>query len=217
MSRLLSPVKWTIRVWKSAHFLYCISNFIIFVSTNSNVFFTQLTYIHYVHLDYHDVAYFLLISPPWSSFITTTQLRNTFFVFVLYSPCSVSVLSSFFFFFLCGEDQIERVRRRFKGQTRVPASRAFTSALTESRVNHREMFHRSRHIMRPSESHIKLFTYSIIASLLLSGTPADKKSATPVPRESLTAQNVSFNYCILWVWNMKTNIAVCLWLRHGHG
>lgn len=77
------------------------------------------------------------------------------------SVCSIlplisSVLLSFFF--LCGEDKIERVRRQFKGQTLVPASGAFTSALTERRVNHWEMFHRSQHIMQPRESHIKLFT-----------------------------------------------------------
>lgn len=123
----------------------------------------------------------------------TTQLRNTFLYLFYTPPCSLS-LYCLAFFFLCGEDQIERVRRQFKGQTQVPASRAFTSALTESRVNHWEMFHRSRHIMQPSESHIKLFTYSIIASLLLSSTPADK-SATPGPLESLTTLNVSFNYC----------------------
>lgn len=108
--------------------------------------------------------------------------------------CSILplVLSLMLFFLLCGEDQIERVRRQFKGQTQDPASRAFTSALTESRVNHWEMFHRSRHIMQPSESHIKLFTYSIIGSLLLSSMSAEK-SATPDPLESLTTQNVSFN------------------------
>lgn len=120
-------------------------------------------------------------------FITTLKLRNRF-LYLFYTPVVLSIL----LFFLCGEGQIERVRRQFKGQTQVPASRAFTSVLTESRVNHWEMFHRSRHIMQPSESHIKLFTYSINASILLSGTPADK-SATQGPPESLTAQNVSSN------------------------
>lgn len=85
-----------------------------------------------------------------SSFIMAAQLRNTFLYF-FYTP-----LFSLLLFSLCGEDQIERARRQFKGQTQVPASRAFTSALTESRVNHWEMFHRSRHIMQLSESHIKL-------------------------------------------------------------
>lgn len=136
----------------------------------------------------------------------TTQLRNTFW-HLFYTPHCSLCLCSILLFFLCGEDQIERVRRQFKGQTQVPASRAFTSVLTESRVNHWEMFHRSRDIMQRSESHIKLFTYSIIASLLLSSTPADK-SATPGPLESLTTQNVSFNYCnSLGLWNMKINVA----------
>lgn len=95
-------------------------------------------------------------------------------------------------FSLCGEGQIERVRRQFKGQTQVPASGAFTSALTESRVNHWEMFHRSQHIMQPSQSHIKLFTYSSVASLLLSSVAPDKP-ATRGPLESLTTDSVSFN------------------------
>lgn len=124
--------------------------------------------------------------------------------------CSTLPLFTILLHFLCGEEQIERVRRQFKGQTQVPAPGAFTSALTESRVNHWEMFHRPPHIMQQSKSHIKLLTYSIIASLLLSSTSADE-SATPGPLESLKAHNVSFNYCIPLVWNMKINIAVFLW------
>ena len=95
------------------------------------------------------------------------------------STCSIYPLFLLFY----GEDQIVRVRRQFKGQTQVPALRAFTSALTESRVNRWEMFHRSQHIIQPSESHIKLFTYSIITLVLLSSTPADK-SAILGPLES---------------------------------
>lgn len=130
---------------------------------------------------------FLLISPydPHLSWQLNLEIH---FCICSILPLVLSVL----LFFLCGEDRIERVRRQFKGQTQVPASRAFTSALTESRVNHWEMFHRSRHIMQPSESHIKLFTYSVTASLLLSVAHADK-SATLGPLESLTTQNVSFN------------------------
>lgn len=147
-----------------------------------------------INWDYFDVV-FLLISPFDPYFSSQLNLGIQFCHSSLTPLFSFSVLCCFFS--LCGEHHIERVRRQFKGQSQVPASRAFTSALTESRVNHWEMFHRSRHIMQPSESHIKLFTYSIIASLLLSSTTADK-SATPGPLDSLTTQNVSFNYCNSW-------------------
>lgn len=103
-----------------------------------------------------------------SSFIMEASNLGIHFVFALHSP---PLVFSFTFFppFLCGVHQIERARRQFKGQTQVPASRAFTSVLTESRVNCWEMFHRSRHIMQPSESHIKL---SLTPSLLHFYCPA---------------------------------------------
>lgn len=160
-----------------------------FIDTKREFFFiAYICKLHKLWLPWCSLlTYFLLISPLDPHLSWQLDLGIHFCI------CSIlPLVLSVLLFFLCGEDQIERVRRQFKGQTQVPASRAFTSALTESRVNHWEMFHRSRHIMQPSESHIKLFTCSIIASLLLSSTPADK-SATLGPLESLTTQNVSFN------------------------
>lgn len=106
---------------------------------------------------------FLLILPFVPHLSWQLNLEIHFCIF------SIPPLFSLLLFSLCGEDQIERARRQFKGQTQVPASRAFTSALTESRVNHWEMFHRSRHIMQLSESHIKL---SLTSSLLHFYCPA---------------------------------------------
>lgn len=122
--------------------------------------------------DRHDLVSkhtFCFACPLFLIYHGNIELRNTFCV------CSALPLvfsfTSFFFFFpsLCGAHQIERARHQFKGQTRVSASRAFTSVLTESRVNCWEMFHRSRHIMQPRESRIKL---SLTPSLLHFYCPA---------------------------------------------
>lgn len=80
----------------------------------------------------------------------------------------------------------------WKGQTQVFASRPFYITADREPYEPWEMLHRSRHIMRQSESHIKLFTYAANGSLLLS-SPHLLTCPLHQPLEELTRANVSLS------------------------
>lgn len=92
-----------------------------------------------------------MISPYDSDSLCQLRLRIHFLIWVLHL-----LFSSFSFLPICGEDQIERARHQFKGQTQVSASRVFTWAMTETLLNYWEMFYQSKDIMQPTENCIKL-------------------------------------------------------------
>lgn len=80
----------------------------------------------------------------------------------------------------------------WKGQTQVFASRPFYITADREPCEPWEMLHRSRHIMRQSESHIKLFTYAANGSLLLS-SPHLLTCPLHQPLDELTRANVSLS------------------------